>query len=140
MEDNPVNQRLMQKVLANLGCTWTVAENGKMALDELKRVDYHVVLMDLHMPVMDGATAIAAIRDGQIGDSMRDVWIAALTADARALCRAREEQAGPNFVIGETTRLPEHPRCGGSSASTPVGVRSVCLQQTRDTKAPSSCR
>jgi len=107
VEDNPVNQRLMQKVLANLGCTWTVAENGKMALDELKRVDYHVVLMDLHMPVMDGETAIAAIRDGQIGDSMRDVWIAALTADARPEQKKKVSEAGANDYLVKPVRIKE---------------------------------
>ena len=107
VEDNPVNQRLMQKVLANLGCTWTVAENGKMALDELKRVDYHVVLMDLHMPVMDGATAIGAIRDGQVGENMRGVWIAALTADARPEQKKKVREAGANDYLVKPVRVTE---------------------------------
>jgi len=107
VEDNPVNQRLMQKVLANLGCTWTVAENGKMALEELERVDYHVVLMDLHMPVMDGATAIAAIREGQVGETMRGVWIAALTADARPEQKKRVLEAGANDYLVKPVRITE---------------------------------
>lgn len=107
VEDNPVNQRLMQKVLANLGCTWAVAENGKMALDELRRVDYHVVLMDLHMPVMDGATAIGAIRDGLAGENMRDVWIAALTADARPEQKKRVRELGANDYLVKPVRIAE---------------------------------
>ncbi len=107
VEDNPVNQRLMQKVLANLGCTWTVAENGKMALEELKRVDYHVVLMDLHMPVMDGTKAIDAIREGQVGEGMRNVWIAALTADARPEQKKRVHEVGANDYLVKPVRIME---------------------------------
>jgi CheY-like chemotaxis protein len=107
VEDNPVNQRLMQKVLANLGCTWTVAENGKMALEELKRVNYHVVLMDLHMLVMVGETAIAAIHEGQIGESMRDVWIAALTADARPEQKKKVREAGANDYLVKPVRITQ---------------------------------
>lgn len=107
VEDNPVNQRLMQKVLANLGCTWTVAENGQMALEELKRVDYHVVLMDLHMPVMDGATAIGAIRDGRVGENMRNVWIAALTADVRPEQKKKVREVGANDYLVKPVRVVE---------------------------------
>ena len=97
----------MQKVLANLGCTWTVAENGQMALEELKRVDYHVVLMDLHMPVMDGATAIGAIRDGRVGENMRNVWIAALTADVRPEQKKKVREVGANDYLVKPVRVVE---------------------------------
>jgi PAS domain S-box-containing protein len=71
VEDNPVNQRLMQRVLTNLGCQWAVADNGRLALEELARADYDIVLMDLHMPEMDGMTAIAEIRRGAAGCGSR---------------------------------------------------------------------
>ncbi|MSU72946.1 MAG: response regulator [Opitutus sp.] len=51
VEDYPMNQRLMQRVLTNLGCRFTVTENGRCAIDELTQrgVDYDLVLLDLHM-------------------------------------------------------------------------------------------
>lgn len=107
VEDNPVNQRLMQKVLGHLGCHWTVAENGRLALEELKRRDFHMVLMDLHMPEMDGYTAIGQIRSGAAGENMRKVWITALTADARVEQRERVLTAGANDYLLKPVRLKE---------------------------------
>jgi len=107
VEDNPVNQLLMQKVLGHFGCQWTVAENGRIALDELKRSDYHLVLMDLHMPEMDGYTAIQKIRDGSGGENMRHVWITALTADARAEQKERVMEAGANDYLLKPVRLKD---------------------------------
>ncbi|MFI5356733.1 MAG: ATP-binding protein [Opitutales bacterium] len=107
VEDNPVNQRLMQKVLARLGCRWTVAENGSIALDELSRGKYDVVLMDLHMPEMDGLTAIVKIREGKAGEAMRKVWITALTADARADQRDRVMAAGADDYLIKPVRLED---------------------------------
>lgn len=107
VEDNPVNQRLMQKVLTNLGCEWTVAENGRRAVDELTRAkgDYDVVLMDLHMPELDGLAAIAEIREGRAGLRAKTVWIAALTADARDDQRERAAAVGANDYLTKPLRL-----------------------------------
>jgi PAS domain S-box-containing protein len=109
VEDNPVNQRLMQKVLTNLGCEWTVAANGRLAVDELTRAkgDYDVVLMDLHMPELDGLAAIAEIREGKGGLRAKTVWIAALTADARDDQRERAAAAGANDYLTKPLKLTE---------------------------------
>jgi len=105
VEDNAVNQLLMQKVLSLLGCRWAVAENGRVAVDELSRADYDVVLMDLHMPVMNGLTAIDAIRAGESGERMRQVWIAALTADAQTEQKERVMKAGANDYLVKPVRV-----------------------------------
>lgn len=107
VEDNPVNQLLMQKVLGHLGCQWTIAENGQIAIDELKRSDYHLVLMDLHMPIMDGHVAISKIRAGEAGESMKHVWITALTADARQEQKERVLEAGANDYLLKPVRLKD---------------------------------
>ena len=54
VEDNAVNQRLIQKVVTNLGCRWSTVDNGRLAVDELTRSKPDLVLMDLHMPEQDG--------------------------------------------------------------------------------------
>ncbi len=109
VEDNPVNQRLMQKVLSNLGCRWTVAENGRRAVEALATAttEYDVVLMDLHMPELDGLGAIREIRGGKAGLRAQTVWIAALTADARDDQRQRAIEAGANDYLTKPLRLPE---------------------------------
>ena len=109
VEDNPVNQRLTQRFLTNLGCKWTVAENGRRAVEELVRaaVDYDFVLMDLHMPEMDGITAVEAIRSGQAGLRAQTLWIAALTADAREDQKTRAQAVGVDDYLTKPLRLPE---------------------------------
>ena len=107
VEDNPVNQRLMQRVLTNLGCRWTLADNGRLGVEELARNEYDVVLMDLHMPEMDGLEAITHIRKGSSGEAMRNVWIAALTADARVDQRDRVIHAGANDYLTKPIKQAE---------------------------------
>lgn len=107
VEDNRINQRLMQRVLDNLGCVWALAGHGRIALAELAKTDYDVVLMDLHMPEMDGMTAIAEIRAGGAGEAARKCWIIALTADARAEQRALALQTGANDYLTKPVQLAE---------------------------------
>ena len=62
-EDNPVNQRLGVINLKKEGHDVTIAENGKIALDLIKKGGFDLVLMDIHMPVMDGMQATIGIRE-----------------------------------------------------------------------------
>ncbi len=109
VEDNAVNQRLMQKVLMNRGCQWTLAENGRRALEELSRDHAHfdVVVMDLHLPELDGLAAIAEIRAGKAGDAAKTVWISARTADARDDQRERARAAGANDYLTKSLKLAD---------------------------------
>ena len=109
VEDNEVNQRLMQKVLTNLGCQWTLAENGRRALEELVRpdTDYDIVLLDLHMPELDGPAMLVKVRAGECGLRAQTVWIAALTADVRQEQRARVLAAGADDFLTKPLHLPE---------------------------------
>ncbi len=109
VEDNPMNQRLMQRVLANLGCLATVVDNGRRALEELTRhaEDYDLVVLELHMPEMDGLAALREIRDGRAGPRAQSIWIIALTAEAREEERARGLAAGLNDYLTKPLQLPE---------------------------------
>ena len=62
VEDNPVNQRIIQKIVLRLGYEVDLASNGLEALVALRKRPYDVVLMDWEMPIMDGLEATAAIR------------------------------------------------------------------------------
>jgi CheY-like chemotaxis protein len=107
VEDNAVNQQLIQRVVSHLGCHWSAAVNGRIALEYLSGSSPDVVLMDLHMPEMDGLSAIKMIRSGAAGEAARDVWIIALTADARAEQRQRTLAAGANDYLTKPVRIPE---------------------------------
>ena len=54
VEDNPVNQDLCKDMLESLGCNVTIAKNGKMALEILRKASFDLIFMDCQMPVMDG--------------------------------------------------------------------------------------
>jgi len=62
VEDNPLNVLVAQTMLENNGAVIDVATNGKEALDKLDPIRHHLVLMDLHMPVMDGYEATVLLR------------------------------------------------------------------------------
>ena len=61
-EDNPVNQKVAVRLLQAAGYHVDVAHNGAAALNAVLHAHYDIILMDLHMPVMDGYEATAAIR------------------------------------------------------------------------------
>jgi PAS domain S-box-containing protein len=109
VEDNPMNQRLMQRVLTNLGCTHQVVENGRRAVEELARRagEFDLVLLDLHMPELDGIATLREIRTGHAGPVAQNMWIVALTADARQDERARAMAAGLNDFLTKPLRMSE---------------------------------
>ena len=90
-EDNVVNQKVALAILHKLGFRADVAANGLEVLAAVERQPYDVILMDVHMPEMDGLEA--ARRLGQLyPDPARRPWIVALTANAmqgdREMCLA----------------------------------------------------
>jgi signal transduction histidine kinase/CheY-like chemotaxis protein len=74
-EDNPTNQFVARRILQKWKILTTVADNGKEALEAVKKNLFHLVLMDLDMPEMDGYESTAAIRQFN-----KDIPIVALTA------------------------------------------------------------
>ena len=80
VEDNPTNQLVAVGIPGSLGFTTEVAGNGLEALQALDRGAFAAVLMDCHMPVMDGYTATRQIRQDE-GDGHRTPVIA-MTAGA----------------------------------------------------------
>ena len=78
-EDNKINFFVANKFLIGWGITVTHAENGQIALDLLEKEDFDLILMDLHMPVMDGIEATRIIRKSE-NPKIKDIPIVALTA------------------------------------------------------------
>ncbi|HEY0898284.1 MAG TPA: PAS domain-containing protein, partial [Sphingobacteriaceae bacterium] len=62
VDDNAINRVVTGKVLTSLNAEVEFAENGQQALEKIKSNQYDCVLMDVHMPVLDGIAATSAIR------------------------------------------------------------------------------
>jgi len=83
VEDNPVNQKVAARFLELLGCSAYLAKNGAECLDACRKEHFDLVLMDLQMPVMDGVTATATLREWELtGELGERTPIVALTANA----------------------------------------------------------
>jgi CheY-like chemotaxis protein len=80
-EDQVVNRRVAELQLKALGFAADAVTNGAEAVEAVKNGDYQVVLMDVHMPIMDGFAAARAIREHE-RSSGNHVTIIALTANA----------------------------------------------------------
>jgi PAS domain S-box-containing protein len=80
-EDNAINQRVATKQLEQIGCVVTVVPTGRDAIARLRAEKYDVVLMDCHMPDVDGFMATRAIRAEEAFTGVH-VPIIALTAAA----------------------------------------------------------
>jgi len=80
-EDNIINIMLLKKILDQWSCTYALSKNGQEALDMVKTGAFDVVLMDIHMPVMDGFEAAKQIRE--LTDAkISKIKIIALTASS----------------------------------------------------------
>jgi len=83
-EDNPVNQEVASNMLKLLGCEVTLVANGQQAVEAVQDHEFDLVLMDCHMPIMDGLKATAAIRNLEMANPQRQrLPIVALTADVQ---------------------------------------------------------
>jgi len=78
-EDNKINFFVANKFLAGWGVIVTHAENGQLALEKLEKQSFDLILMDLHMPVMDGIEATRIIRKSA-DPRINSIPIVALTA------------------------------------------------------------
>jgi hypothetical protein len=99
-EDHPVNRQYMAALLEGMGHEAVFAGNGMEAVQALRERRFDVVLMDLHMPVLDGVGATLAIRALPDG-AAATVPIIALTADAFAQTRERCLMAGMNDFLAK---------------------------------------
>ena len=90
VEDNLTNQKIVSKILKLHNNDCNLAVNGQEALEAVKNKDYDLILMDCHMPVMDGYQSTMAIR--RLKGSKKDTPIIAMTANAmegdQEKCRA----------------------------------------------------
>ena len=103
-EDHPVNRLYIRALLERLGHQAKVVDNGVEALRAAQQQTWDLVLMDVHMPLMDGVAATSAIR-ALPGDHGRPC-IVALTADVFGSTRERCLAAGAAEVVTKPMSMP----------------------------------
>ncbi len=100
-EDNATNQLVATDMLEEMGCEVTVVENGEKAVELIARQKFDAILMDCHMPVMDGFEASAAIRKFEAKEGKGKTPIIALTANALQGDKDKCLQAGMDDYIAK---------------------------------------
>ncbi len=103
-EDNDINSRLADRMLARLGYQARIVVNGLEAIDTLQTEAYDLVLMDLQMPVMDGFEATQWIQDHP--DKLQQIpAVVAMTANTRFEDRQKAAQVGMVDFIAKPISL-----------------------------------
>lgn len=101
VEDNKMNQSLVMELLGQFGLTADIADNGKIAIRKMLEKSYDLVLMDVHMPEMDGYETTQSIRDANSGVLSKDAPIIAMTADVVDKVKQKCIDAGMNDYISK---------------------------------------
>jgi two-component system, sensor histidine kinase and response regulator len=100
-EDSRTNQRLAARLLERQGHAVTIVNNGKEAVEAIRRQLFDLVLMDVEMPIMDGLAATRAIRSYESRCGTRLPIVAVTTRDNQRDCLA----AGMDAHLNKPLRL-----------------------------------
>jgi len=104
-EDNATNQKYIRNLLSLYKIDVTVVDNGKEALEAVQQNEYDCVLMDMHMPEMNGVDATIAIR--ALSGDVSKVPIIALTAAAYKEDEDKMMNAGTNAFLTKPVNEPK---------------------------------
>ncbi len=105
VEDNPINQLMTMRVLEKLGHYAELAKNGQEAVDLLQYTNFDIILIDIHMPVLDGLEATKEIR--AMSHDAASTTIIALTASAMIGSREKCLEVGMDEYLSKPVRIKE---------------------------------
>ena len=118
IEDNEINQIVILKQLEILGYPVTIAKNGIQGLEMWKNKNYDIILLDCHMPVMDGFDLAKEIRKKEKCDDLPKIPIIAITANALTgdadkcyACGMDDYLAKPIEIISLEAKLSQYLNC-----------------------------
>lgn len=111
VEDELVNRKVVVRFLERMGAITTQARHGAEALALLNQRDFDAVVMDCQMPVMDGLSAVRAIRQRERDEQLERIPVIALTAHAFEAHRLQCLEAGMDDYLRKPIRRDELYRC-----------------------------
>jgi CheY-like chemotaxis protein/HPt (histidine-containing phosphotransfer) domain-containing protein len=120
-EDDPVNQMVVNALLQNLGCEVTMTGHGEEAAREAEKSEHDIILMDLHMPHMDGFEAASLLRK-----EGNETPIIALTANILPETPAACLDAGMNHYLSKPVTLEALQAALGQWAGQADALEAVC--------------
>ncbi|WP_299223401.1 ATP-binding protein [uncultured Aquimarina sp.] len=98
VEDNRMNQFFIKQLFSNWNVRADIAENGKVALEKLDKGPYDLILMDMHMPVMDGPETTSHIRNSN-DPKIKNIPIIACSADVFPESKKTAIESGMDFYL-----------------------------------------
>jgi len=101
-EDNYINQKLMEKIFQTKGWECKLVGDGSEVIKELQNNSYHMILMDISMPDMDGYTATQLIRKFN-----KEIPVIGVTANVIDGFREKCIESGMNDYIAKPFRKEE---------------------------------
>ena len=104
-EDNPVNQMVIKALLEPFGIAPIIVENGVEAVKAWQEGVWDAVLMDVHMPLMDGFQAVSEIRRLEAREGRSRTPIIALTADAMTHHRQQCLAQGMDDLVAKPIQI-----------------------------------
>ena len=104
VEDVDLNQEVAREILETNGILVSLANNGLEAIEHVQHTEFDAILMDCHMPLMDGYQATQEIRKLPKGN---EIPILAMTANAMQEDREKSMQAGMNDHIDKPILIPD---------------------------------
>ena len=123
-EDNSNNQLLIKLILEKFGLNVTITQNGQIALDEYKKNNYDLVLMDINMPIMDGLTALKHIREYELTTNTYTP-VVALTANTLKGDKEKFIQSGMDYYLSKPIQNDEL-----------IDILELCLNKENNLLAP----
>jgi diguanylate cyclase (GGDEF)-like protein len=106
-EDNLVNQEVTKGFLESIGCTTVITNNGLEAVEAAINKDYDLILMDCHMPELDGFAATQKIREYEASKDKKRTPIIALTADVQKGIETQCQNAGMDSYLSKPFDLEQ---------------------------------
>ena len=107
VEDNKINQFIINKLLAQIGCSCHIVETGEEVIDALETTPFNLILMDCNLPGMSGYEATKKVREWEHKKNGSHIPIIALTANVLDSEKERCLNAGMDDFLTKPATLPK---------------------------------